>query len=216
MVDNPNTLLEGRPGQKIHSMKTSTLSSAKRNLEIEVKLKIVSLQKLRTQIKMLGFHELCHREFEDNWLLDFPEKSLFKKCCLLRLRQFQGKSLLTFKGPKTASAHFKIREELETEVSDGATFHQILNRLGFVPAFRYQKYRSMFVKTRSGKSKRVVISIDETPIGNYLEIEGQPETIRMLAAKLGYGPRNFITQSYLELYTKNKPRPQDRKMIFKK
>jgi adenylate cyclase class 2 len=215
-VDNPNTLLEGRPGQKVHSMKASTLSSAKRNLEIEVKLKIVSPQKLRTQIKMLGFHELCHREFEDNWLLDFPEKSLFKKRCLLRLRQFHGKSVLTFKGPKTAATHLKIREELETEVSDRATCHQILKRLGFVPAFRYQKYRSMFVKSRSGKSKRVVISIDETPIGNYLEIEGQPETIRMLAAKLGYAPRNFITQSYLELYTRHKPRPQDRKMIFKK
>ena len=216
MIDNPYTLLGEHPGQKIHSMKAHTLPSTEKDLEIEVKLKIVSPEKLRAQIKTLGFHERCHREFEDNWVLDFPERSLLRKRCLLRLRRFEGKSVLTFKGPRTKSAHFKIREELETEVSDGGTFHKILDRLGFVPVFRYQKYRSMFVKARSGRSTAVAISIDETPIGNYLEIEGTPETIRKIAEKLGYGPRSFILQSYLELYTQEKPRPQDRKMTFKK
>jgi len=196
-------------------MKTST-TSAKRNLEIEVKLKIKSLQRLRAQIKTLGFCELCHRQFEDNWILDSPPRRLFKKRCLLRLRRFEGKSLLTFKGPKAASSHFKIREELETEVAHGTKLQQILARLGFVPVFRYQKYRSIFVSPKSSKSKKVVISMDETPIGNYLEIEGPPDNIRIISRQLGYALEDFITQSYLELYAKNKPRPQDREMIFKK
>jgi adenylate cyclase, class 2 len=195
---------------------TARASSQEKHLEIEVKLKIANVPKLRAQIKRLGFHELCHREFEDNWLLDFPKKLLFKKRCLLRLRQFEGKSVLTFKGPRAESAHFKIREELETEVADAATFHQILKRLGFTSVFRYQKYRSLFANAKSGKPKRVVICIDETPIGNYLEIEGPPEGIGVIAQQLGYALEDFITQSYLDLYTQNKPRPRDREMIFGK
>lgn len=191
-------------------------NSQKKHLEIEVKLKIANVPKLRAQIKKLGFHELCHREFEDNWLLDFPRKLLFKKRCLLRVRQFEGKSVLTFKGPRVESAHFKIREELETEVADAATFQQILKRLGLVPVFRYQKYRSLFANEKSGKPKRVVICIDETPIGNYLEIEGQPESIGVIAQQLGYAPQDFITQSYFELYMQNKPCSRDRQMVFGK
>lgn len=196
-------------------MKTGT-SSAKKNLEIEVKLKIANRRGLRAQLKTLGFQELCHRLFEDNWILDFPGRRLFKKHCLLRLRHFDGKSLLTFKGPRAASRHFKIREELETEVADGAKFRQILKRLGFMPVFRYQKYRSLFAKVGSGRSKRTVISIDETPIGDYLEIEGPPESIRAISQQLGYTFQDFVTQSYLELYVKYKPRLRDREMIFKK
>src|SRR5262245_20107063 len=191
-------------------------SPQEKHLEIEVKLKIANVPKLRAQIKRLGFHEICHRAFEDNWLLDSPKKMLFKRRCLLRLRQFEGKSILTFKGPRVESAHFKIREELETEVADAATFHQILKRLGLVPVFRYQKYRSLFANEKSGKPKRVLICIDETPIGNYLEIEGQPESIGVMAQQLGYAPQDFITQSYLELYAQYKSSPRDRQMVFGK
>ena len=144
-------------------------NSQKKHLEIEVKLKIANVPKLRAQIKRLGFHELCHREFEDNWLLDFPRKLLFKKRCLLRVRQFEGKSVLTFKGPRVESAHFKIREELETEVADAATFQQILKRLGLVPVFRYQKYRSLFANEKSGLAMGLIaaiISKDATPVTN--------------------------------------------------
>jgi adenylate cyclase class 2 len=196
-------------------MKTGT-SSTKKNLEIEVKLKIANRQGLRAKLKTLGFQELCHRQFEDNWILDFPGRRLSKKHSLLRLRHFEGKSLLTFKGPRAASRHFKIREEIQTEVADGAKLQQILKRLGFVTVFRYQKYRSLFVGAGSGTSKRTVACIDETPIGDYIEIEGSPESIRMISQQLGYKLQNFVTQSYLELYVKNKPRPHDREMIFKK
>jgi adenylate cyclase, class 2 len=196
-------------------MKTAT-SHARKNLEIEVKLKIARRRGLRARLKALGFRELCHRKFEENWILDFPRRNLFKKHCLLRLRYFEGRALLTFKGPRTASHHFKIREELETEVADGTKFHRILKRLGFIRVFRYQKYRSIFEKIGRGRLKRILICIDETPIGDYLELEGPRESIRVISEQLGYALQDFVTQSYPELYVKNKQRLQSREMVFKK
>jgi adenylate cyclase class 2 len=42
--------------------------------------------------------------------------------------------------------------------------------------------------------------LDETPIGNYLELEGNPAWIRRLAGRLGAEPREFITKDYGALY----------------
>jgi adenylate cyclase, class 2 len=196
-------------------MRTKTHRTSK-NLEIEVKLKVSNLQKLRARIRRLGFRELEHRKFEDNWVLDFPEKPLLKKDCLLRLRQFGGKYLLTFKAPPSKSAPFKTREELETGIADGATFREILKRLGLVLSFRYQKYRSLFACKESTRSKNVVLGLDETPVGNYLEIEGAPDMIRVVADQLGYSREDYITQSYYEIYARNKPRSQNREMTFVK
>src|SRR5262249_31049230 len=151
------------------SMKTAT-SHAKKNLEIEVKLKIARQRGLRARLKTLGFRELCHRKFEDNWILHFPRRKLFKKHCLLRLRYVEGRALLTFKGANTASHHVTMREQRATEVADGSKFHGILKRLGFIPVLRYQKYRSSFERIRSGRVKPILISIDETPIGDYLAL----------------------------------------------
>jgi adenylate cyclase, class 2 len=197
-------------------MNIATSPSAKKKLEIEVKLRIANREGLPARLKKLGFSELCHRQFEDNWILDSRGKRLLREHCLLRLRHFEGKSFVTFKGPKTASRHFKIREELETEVAEGEKFHQILDRLGFIAVFRYQKYRSIFVRAHPQESKRLIITIDETPIGDYLEIEGSTENIRTISGQLGYRPRDFVTQSYLELYFKNNPRSKQRQMIFQR
>jgi len=190
-------------------------SLASKYFEIEVKLEISDLQKIRQQLKKLGFRERQHRKFEDNWILDFAKRPLFKAHSLLRLREFDEKFLVTFKAPPSRSAHFKIREELETEVTDGVAFREILKRLRLLPSFRYQKYRSVFAE-KSGRSKKVSVSVDETPIGNYLEIEGPREAIRKIAAVLGYSQRDFITQSYWQLYARKALRSRRREMVFKK
>lgn len=187
----------------------------KRNVEIEVKLKIGSLRRARRELKALRFEEKTHRALEENWILDFPHKPLAQGRCLLRLRQFNGKALVTFKAPSRRSAQFKILEELETEVCDGPILYQILERLGLVLVFRYQKYRSVFEKATSRRPKPV-LSLDETPIGNYLEIEGSKAEIEKIARQLGYSQRDFITESYLGLYVKLNPLAHKPEMIFSK
>jgi adenylate cyclase, class 2 len=104
-------------------------------------------------------------------------------------------SLLTFKGP-VQPGPVKIREELETVVADGALLHLILTRLGFQVWFRYQKYREEF--TRGD----VIVAVDETPVGTFVEIEGPEPGIMATARAMGRTPAEFILDSYYRLFQK--------------
>ena len=68
--------------------------------------------------------------------------------------------------------------------------------MGYRAVFRYEKYRTEYVKPRSeGK-----VLLDETPIGNFIEIEGSPRWIDRTARQLGYKTGDYITRSYGYLY----------------
>ena len=90
----------------------------------------------------------------------------------------------------------KIREEHETIVSDGDTLLTILHELGLRVWFRYEKYREEF------SAEDVVIAIDETPVGTFVEIEGGEDHINRTAAALGKGPADYITDSYRTLFVR--------------
>ena len=42
--------------------------------------------------------------------------------------------------------------------------------------------------------------MDETPIGIFLEIEGDAEGIHAVAAELGFSPSDYVTESYVGLF----------------
>src|SRR5690606_6615811 len=104
-----------------------------------------------------------------------------------------GKSLLTFKGP-VQPGPMKLRDEIETAVADGAALLAILGELGLRVWFRYEKYREEFAVGD------VVIAIDETPIGVFVEIEGSEAHIDQTAAALGRTRADYITASYRALF----------------
>ncbi len=109
-----------------------------------MKLKIRNLQRLRRDLLEMGCEETVPRSLERNWTWDFPGQPLRQQGKLLRVRQFAGRCLLTFKGAAQQSRHFKIREERETEVQDPETLGVILERLGLEVIFRYEKYRTSY------------------------------------------------------------------------
>jgi adenylate cyclase class 2 len=88
----------------------------------------------------------------------------------------------------------------------------ITERLGFQRAFRYQKYRTEYRLPGSSG----LATLDETPIGVYLELEGKPAWIDRTARKLGFQESDYITDSYAGLYLewcrKHRVRPAD--MVF--
>ena len=114
---------------------------------------------------------------------------------MLRVRSEGGKSLLTFKGPVQPGV-MKLREEHETVVADGDTLLTILHELGLRVWFRYEKYREEFA------AEDVIIAIDETPVGTFVEIEGGEEHIHHTAAALGKTPADYITDSYRTLFVR--------------
>jgi adenylate cyclase, class 2 len=69
--------------------------------------------------------------------------------------------------------------------------------MGYQPVFRYDKFRTEFA--RPGEAG--VATLDETPIGVFLELEGSPRWVDRTARKLGFSAADYITRSYGRLYT---------------
>jgi adenylate cyclase class 2 len=161
---------------------------------VEVKLAVASAAAARRLLRAKGFRVVKPRVFEANDVFDTEDLRLRKHEQLLRVREVKRKAKLTYKGPPEASKH-KSREELEVDVSDGTHFSAILERLGYRRVFRYEKYRTEFQRGRSG-----VATLDETPIGVYLELEGPPDWIDRTARMLGFSEQDYITASYGKLY----------------
>ncbi len=162
-------------------------------LEREIKLKFASPEEARAAIIKAGATPTRGRRLQEDCLLDSADEQIRARRCVLRIRMEQGKSLLTFKGPVQPSA-MKLREELETVVGDGDTLLRLFEELRFSVWFRYQKYREEF-----GYSD-VTVALDETPIGTFVEIEGGEDSIMEMARALGYGPKDYIADSYRTLF----------------
>lgn len=166
-------------------------------LEREVKLKFASPEEARERVLAIGATPLRGRRLQEDCLLDTEDDALYRRRCVLRVRNEGGKSLLTFKGP-VQPGPMKLRDEYETVVADGDTLLTILQELGLHIWFRYEKYREEFA------AEDVVIAIDETPVGTYVEIEGGEEHIHQVAAALGRTPADYITDSYRTLFLKHR------------
>lgn len=189
--------------------------SKKAQVEIEVKLKIGDLIRLNGDLLNLGCKETVPRSLERNWTWDFPGQLLRQQGKLLRVRQFSGRCYLTFKGSAQQSRHFKIREERETVVEDRRILDVILKRLGLRVMFRYEKFRTTYSLRVRGARQFVALSVDETPIGDYLEIEGTETDIRRVAELLGFKEDAFIKDSYVALFAKSPSRRGQRDMVFR-
>jgi adenylate cyclase, class 2 len=172
----------------------------KRYEEIEIKLKVLNRRDLKKRVKALGFSESAPRVYERNVLYDFPDRSLTKRRCALRLRSAGGRHWVTFKSKPSGSEKYKIREEIETGVGDGQQLSRILQALGLRPVFSYDKHRTTYI-TRSAPARRKqpTLAFDETSAGDYIELEGPQGWIDRVASQLGFDESQYITTSYVSL-----------------
>jgi adenylate cyclase class 2 len=190
--------------------------------EIELKFPVSNLAQLESRLPELGFVLETPRTFEQNTLYDTPARTLRESNQLLRIRRYGELWTLTHKRRPAASAttdstRYKVRIETETHIDDGPALAAIFDHLGYTPVFRYQKFRSEWSQAEStidgpllidpeltgeafipAPSKHLVI--DETPIGNYAELEGPPAWIDQTLARLGVDPAACITDSYGRLF----------------
>jgi adenylate cyclase class 2 len=161
--------------------------------ESEIKFRIDDLPALARLLKQTGFKQITRSTYEMNSLYDLPGQKLRKRGEMLRLRKYGESWTLTHKAKSKAGRH-KVRVELETRVENGRQMDAILRTLGFAPTFRYEKYRAEW----SDGTGHVVL--DETPIGNFGEIEGTPRWIDRTARALGIGRGDYITQTYAPMF----------------
>jgi adenylate cyclase class 2 len=166
-------------------------------VETEIKFRVGNLADLDRQLHEAGFHLDTPRTFESNVLYDTRDRQMRARTEILRIRTYGGKTTLTHKrlpdqGP--GEDRHKHRIETETEVSDGKALAEVFQSLGLIPAFRYEKWRTEW---SDGEGHCVV---DETPIGNFAELEGEPAWIDRIAARLGVPHSEYMTLSYGRLF----------------
>lgn len=161
--------------------------------EVEVKFRVADLRALARKLQAAGFRLITPRTREVNTLYDLPGQVLRERKELLRLRRYGSEWKLTHKSGTKRGRH-SSRVELETGVSDGNKMDAILRALGYAPSFRYEKFRAEWT---GGKGQVVV---DETPIGNFCEIEGPSRWIDATAKELGVKPQDYITKNYATLF----------------
>jgi adenylate cyclase, class 2 len=178
--------------------------------EIEIKFRVENLRALSRKLRTGGFQLKTKRTREVNTLYDLPGQVLRKRKELLRLRIYGPSWKLTHKGSGKVGRH-SSRVELETSVGDGKKMEAILRALGYSPSFRYEKFRAEW----SDGDGNVVV--DETPVGNFCEIEGNPRWIDATAKKLGARREDYITKNYTTLFAEWKQRTGNRagEMTFK-
>lgn len=190
--------------------------------EIEIKLRVPDIAALRGRLKHLRAREITPRTYESNTLYDTPRHDLRRRGQLIRIRTEQPSSsfgkrrpkenpaaLLTYKGPSPASnarnagrnskvrSPFKIKDEVEVAVTGAGELATILRALGLRPTFRYEKFRTTYALPGL---QGLLIEIDETPIGTYLELEGPVAAIDRAAHLLGYARNDYMTDTYGSLY----------------
>jgi adenylate cyclase class 2 len=167
--------------------------------EVEIKFAVTDLNALARKLRRAGFRQVTPRTHEMNTLYDLPGQVLRRRGELLRLRQYGRDWTLTHKSKGKAGRH-KSRRETETAVANGRSMDAILRSLGFTPRFRYEKFRSEWSDGRGH------VVLDETPIGNFAEIEGKPRWIDATARMLEVAPSAYITENYAQLFANWKAR----------
>ncbi|HXE09238.1 MAG TPA: class IV adenylate cyclase [Acidobacteriaceae bacterium] len=192
--------------------------------EIELKIPIVDLHRLQQLLPAAGFKLDTPRTFEQNTLYDTPQRSLRGPRQILRIRNYGGLWTVTHKRPVTASldagevvapeSRYKVRIETETVVDDGPAMGAIFEQLGYTPVFRYEKFRTEWSQVTStidgplfekdaglpAPRLRSHLVVDETPIGDFAELEGPPAWIDATLERLGIDPGACITESYGRLF----------------
>ncbi len=163
-----------------------------------MKAELENPENLRNKLKKLGAKFLGKKRVVDIFF-DFPDRKLEKRHNYLRLRKKGEKIILEFKGSREEGKS-KIREETRIEVEDFDNIVKILNLLGFIIIFKYEKNRETY------HFEGAEIVIDELPkIGWFCEIEAKKENIiEEIAKKLEI--KNLNDRSYryyIEKYNKN-------------
>jgi adenylate cyclase class 2 len=195
--------------------------------ETEIKLKISDLPAFHRSLKRMGARlasPSVPKVHEENVIFDTPQGGLAKHGQLLRIRtetpevrrksktsRLDQRVTLTFKQPMahhaaagvdaSSGGSYKVREEIEVEVAEAGNLAKIFEGLGLGGWFRYEKYRTTFrLPASKAWAKGLLIELDETPIGTFVELEGPAAAIDRAAGELGFSKRDYVLKNYLRLY----------------
>ncbi len=165
--------------------------------EIELKFSVTDVEQLRSAAEAFGFRLVTDRTFESNVLYDTADRQLRAKTQILRIRHYGKRCTVTHKRLATGNEddlRYKTRIETESIVEDGEALAEIFAQLGYLPAFRYEKFRTEW-EMEGGH-----LVLDETPIGTFAELEGPPAWIDRILGQFRIPQEICTTESYGKLF----------------
>ena len=136
------------------------------------------------------FHQVTHQFFEN----DFTKQEAFP-----RIRNEEdGTNTLTVKAKiKDDNQNYFKRIELETSISDVESVVNMMPYFGFKNKISWEKNRINF---HSNNDIKFCISLDETPMGYFLEIESTEAEIEKIIKMLELNDSQRTSKSYLGLW----------------
>jgi adenylate cyclase, class 2 len=169
-------------------------------IESELKIPVDDLHRLRSIVAELGAQRRHEMRREHNVVVDTADGTLAARGRLLRLRTVGEHHLLTLKGPASFRGRIKERTELEIEIGSCEVMLTVFAELGVAPVVRYEKDREEWLL------RGVVVCLDHTPMGEFVELEGEPERLAEVASALLLDPARAVTSSYLGLWREHRRR----------
>lgn len=185
----------------------------KKEIEIKIKLEKKEKNSLSRILKKKfhgvfkpGFRQKTYQFFTD----DFSSQKVFP-----RIRNERDKTFtLTIKVKNDRASHYFERKEYTIEISDIPEAAEMLKVLGFKNMVAWEKVRR---DCRVAKLP-VELSFDETPMGWFLEIEGDKKNIKRTLEIFGLDDKPKINRAYLGLWEdyKKERKIKKRDMLFDK
>jgi adenylate cyclase class 2 len=174
----------------------------KEPLETELKIPVADHASIRESLRRAGAAAVQTMAREVNFLFDTSDGRLRDAGELLRLRDYGGRQLITFKSAPHFRGAIKERPEFETRIGDLTSMVEILERLGFEVFMKYEKDREVWLMGE------VSVVLDQTPMGNFVEVEGPADQLEEIARSLGLEVATAVRGSYISLwqdYRANRP-----------
>jgi adenylate cyclase class 2 len=161
--------------------------------ETEVKFCTFNLSQIEVILRELKAHLFSPRTLEINLRFDTASGDLMRAGRVLRLRK-DDLVRLTYKDNSQNIKGALSRREIEFIANDFDSAKQFIEALGYEVVFIYEKYRTTY------EYKGTHIMLDELPYGNFIEIEGELETLRPIANELQLDWDKAIPASYHALF----------------
>jgi adenylate cyclase class 2 len=175
-------------------------------VETELKIPVADLAQVRSVLAARGATLVSVKEREVNLLLDTADRDLAARGCVLRLRRYGARRVLTFKGPPSYEGPIKSRTEHELEIGNLETMLAVFEALGFSGVARYEKDREAW------RFEGVEVVLDHTPMGEFVEVEGLSSQLEAVARSLGLDPTDAVRGSYMSLWLEFRTRNPEREL----
>jgi adenylate cyclase class 2 len=175
-------------------------------VETELKIPVADLVQVRSALAARGATLISDNQREVNLLLDTADRELAARGCVLRLRRYGARRVLTFKGPPSYEGPIKIRTEHELEIGNLEIMVEVFGALGFSGVARYEKDREAW------RFEGVEVVLDHTPMGEFVEVEGPSLQLEAVARSLGLDPTRAVRGSYMSLWLEFRSRNPEREL----